>query len=200
MRRGRDERDAGDGVARLGDDVVHLEAGQLSALAGLGALGHLDLYLFGVHQIFCRHAEAAAGDLLGLARKADAVHLRVVAGIVFAALARVGPCAQLVHGQGQSFVGLNAECAERHGAGHKVLHDGLHRLHLVDGGRSRCLLPAEEVTDENGGFFLIYQGSPLLKLFVAAQAGGQLQLRDGLRIPGVPDAVLSPRELTVVGE
>ena len=67
MRRGRDERDAGDGVACLGDDVVHLEAGQLAALARLGALGHLDLYLFGVHQIFCRHTEAAAGDLLGLA-------------------------------------------------------------------------------------------------------------------------------------
>ena len=124
----------------------------------------------------------------------------MVTGVVLAALTRVGACAQFVHGQGQSFVGLNAECAERHGAGHKVLHNGFHRLHLVDGGRSRCLLPAEKVTDEDGRFFLIYQRSPLLKFLVAAQAGGQLQIGNGFRIPGVFDAVLAPGELTVVGQ
>ena len=49
MRRRRDERDARDGVARLGNDFVHLEAGQLSALARLGSLCHLDLYFLGIH-------------------------------------------------------------------------------------------------------------------------------------------------------
>ena len=46
-RRG-DEADAGLGVAQAGDLVGHLVAGQLAALARLGALGHLDLQLVGV--------------------------------------------------------------------------------------------------------------------------------------------------------
>ena len=54
-------------MARLGYDFVHLEAGQLSALAGLGALCHLDLQLLGIDQIFRGHTEAARGYLLGLA-------------------------------------------------------------------------------------------------------------------------------------
>ena len=43
MRRRRNQAHTGDGVARLGDRLIHLVAGQLSALAGLCALGHLDL-------------------------------------------------------------------------------------------------------------------------------------------------------------
>ena len=43
VRRRRDEAHAGDGVARLGDDLVDFVAGQLAAFAGLCALRHLDL-------------------------------------------------------------------------------------------------------------------------------------------------------------
>ena len=43
MRRRRDQSHAGDRVAGLGDDRIHLVAGQLAALAGLCALRHLDL-------------------------------------------------------------------------------------------------------------------------------------------------------------
>jgi hypothetical protein len=39
-------------------------AGQLAALAGLGALRHLDLDVVGVHQVLAGDAEAAGGDLL----------------------------------------------------------------------------------------------------------------------------------------
>jgi hypothetical protein len=39
-------------------------ARQLAALAGLGALGHLDLQLVGVGKVEDVHAEAAGGDLL----------------------------------------------------------------------------------------------------------------------------------------
>ena len=59
MRWGRDERDAGDGITRLGDNLVDLEAGQLSALTRLSALCHLDLYLFGIHQVLGCHAETS---------------------------------------------------------------------------------------------------------------------------------------------
>ena len=41
--RGRDQGNAGGGAAGLGNPGVHLLAGQMAALAGLRALGHLDL-------------------------------------------------------------------------------------------------------------------------------------------------------------
>ena len=44
--------------------VVDLVAGQLAALAGLGALRHLDLQLVGVDQVVAGDAEAARRDLL----------------------------------------------------------------------------------------------------------------------------------------
>ena len=47
VRRRRDQADAGHRVAQLADVLGHLAAGQLAALAGLGALGHLDLDLVG---------------------------------------------------------------------------------------------------------------------------------------------------------
>ena len=59
MRWGRDETDSGDGVTGLGDDIVDLEAGQLSAFTGLGTLSHLDLYLLGIHQVLGCHAKAS---------------------------------------------------------------------------------------------------------------------------------------------
>ncbi len=64
VRRRRDEPHAGRGVPGAGDPRVHLVAGQLAALAGLGALGHLDLDVVRVGQVLRRHAEAARGHLL----------------------------------------------------------------------------------------------------------------------------------------
>ena len=57
--RRRDEADARRGEAGLGDPGIDLGAGQLAALAGLGALGHLDLQLAGVDEVLARDAEAA---------------------------------------------------------------------------------------------------------------------------------------------
>ena len=48
--RGRDQRYAGRGAAGLGHAVRHLRAGQMAALAGLRALGHLDLYFLRAQQ------------------------------------------------------------------------------------------------------------------------------------------------------
>ena len=48
----------------LGDPGIDLGAGQLPALAGLCALGHLDLELAGVDQVLARDPEAARGHLL----------------------------------------------------------------------------------------------------------------------------------------
>merc|ERR1719181_2512466 len=64
VRRGRDERDTGLGPAQAGDVRGHLLARELPPLAGLGALGDLDLELVGVHEELRGDAEAARGDLL----------------------------------------------------------------------------------------------------------------------------------------
>ena len=71
MRRRRDQPDARRGVADLADVFIDLVAGKLPALAGLGALGHLDLQFIGVDQIFGGHAESRRGDLLDRAAAPD---------------------------------------------------------------------------------------------------------------------------------
>jgi hypothetical protein len=59
VRRRRDQADAGRRIADLGDLGVDLVAGQLAALAGLGALSDLDLHHVGIDEIFRRDAESA---------------------------------------------------------------------------------------------------------------------------------------------
>ena len=73
-------------MPEVGDGLGHLEAGQLAALAGLRALGHLDLDLAAVVEIIRRHAEAARGHLLDLGICVVAVGPRPVAFGILAAL------------------------------------------------------------------------------------------------------------------
>ena len=58
VRRRRDEPDARRRVPHLRDPRIDLVAGELAALAGLGALRHLDLEIVGVDQVLAGHAEA----------------------------------------------------------------------------------------------------------------------------------------------
>lgn len=119
VRRRRDQAHAGRRVTRLGDPRVDLVAGQLAALAGLGALGHLDLDVVGVDEVLARHTEAAGGDLLD--RGAPRGVVQTVR--VLAALTGVGLAAQLVHGDGEGLVRLAGDRAVRHGAGREPLDD-----------------------------------------------------------------------------
>ena len=128
VRRRADQADAGRRVPGLGDPRVHLVAGQLAALAGLGALGHLDLQVVGVGEVLRRDAEAPGRDLLD--RRAP---LRVVQAVgVLAALAGVRLGAEAVHGDGQRLVGLGRDRAVAHRPGREAAHDRVHRLDLVD--------------------------------------------------------------------
>ena len=77
MGRRRDERCPRPGVAKLGDELVHLVRGELAALAGLCALGELDLQVPGVPEVVERHAEASGGDLLDAAVRVRAEALGV---------------------------------------------------------------------------------------------------------------------------
>ena len=131
MRRRRDQADAGRGMTHLGDVGIHLVAGQLAAFAGLGALGHLDLDVVGIDQIFGGDAKAARRHLLDGAAHGVAIGHRLEAVGFLAALAGVGTPADAVHGDGQRGVGLTADGAEAHGAGGEALDDVAGGFHLV---------------------------------------------------------------------
>src|SRR4029453_15942406 len=88
-------------VPHLGDPGVHLVPRQLAALAGLGALGHLDLEIVAVDEILAGDAEASRGDLVDRAPPPVAVRLPAVPGGILAALPGVRLAAAPVHGAGQ---------------------------------------------------------------------------------------------------
>ncbi len=134
VRRGRDQADARRRVPGLGDGRVHLVAGQLAALAGLGTLRHLDLEHVGVDEILGRHAEASRrhlldGRALGVLR---AVGQLQVAVRLLAALARVRLAADAVHRDGERRMGLARDRAEAHRARRETLDDLGRRLDLVE--------------------------------------------------------------------
>ena len=132
MRRRRDEAHARRRMTHLGDGRIHLVAGQLSALAGLRALRHLDLHHVRVDEILGRDAEAARGDLLDGRAHAVAVGQRFEAVRFLAAFARVRLAADAVHGDGERGVGFARDRAVAHGAGRKPLHDIGCRFHFLD--------------------------------------------------------------------
>ncbi len=128
VRRRADQPDTRRGVPGLGDPRVHLVAGELAALAGLGALGHLDLQVVGVGEVLRRDAEAARRHLLDGRAAA-----RVVQAVgVLAALAGVRLGAEAVHRDGQRLVGLGRDRAVAHRPGREAPDDRGHRLDLVD--------------------------------------------------------------------
>ena len=117
--------------------VADLVAGQLAALAGLGALRDLDLQLVGAHQVLGRHAEPARRHLLGARALAVAVRQRRVPRRVLAAFAGVAPRAEPVHRHRDRLVRLLADRAERHRRRDEPRDDLLHRLDLLDRDRRR---------------------------------------------------------------
>src|SRR5579872_1702661 len=95
---------------------VDLMAGELAALAGLGALRHLDLQFVGVDEVVCGYAKTRRGDLLDGAAAKISVGVGLESCLVFSTFAGVGFAADAVHGDGQSLVGFLADGPERHGA------------------------------------------------------------------------------------
>ena len=110
VRRRRDQADTGRGMTGLGDPGVHLVARQLATLAGLCALGHLDLQVVAVDEVLARHAEAAGRHLLDGRTAEVAVGVGLEPVGVLATFAGVGLPSHAVHGDGESFVGF---CRDR---------------------------------------------------------------------------------------
>ena len=111
---------------------VDLVAGQLAALAGLGALRHLDLHHVGVDEILRGHAEAARGHLLDGRAHRIAVGQRLEAIDFLAAFAGVRLAADAVHGDGERGVRLAADRAVAHRAGREALDDLGRRLDFLE--------------------------------------------------------------------
>jgi hypothetical protein len=101
----------------------------------LSALGHLDLQIIGIDQVFAGHAEARRGHLLDGAAPRVAVGIEPVAGGVLAALAGVRLAADAVHRNSQGLVRFLADGAIGHGPGREPLDDRLDRLHLFQRNR-----------------------------------------------------------------
>ena len=129
MRRRRDERDAGREKRSRAIIGVDLVAGQLAALARLGALGDLDLQHVGVDQVVRRHAETSRRHLLDL----GVLPLGAVTGRDPRRPRRSWSARPAVHGNGQRLVGFRRERAEGHAGGVEAREHLLLRLHLVDG-------------------------------------------------------------------
>ena len=183
-----DEADAGRGLAHLGDPRVDLLAGQVAALAGLGALGHLDLDLYGAPQVAARDAKATGGHLLDGALLGVPVGKRGLARRVLSALAGVGAAVDAVHGDGQALVLLPADGAVAHGAGVEAREDALHGLDLVKRHGLRLGREVHEVAQGDGATGAVHPGGKLLELLVAALAASVLQQVDGL---GVDEVLLA---------
>ena len=144
MRRRRNQLHARNGVPHPGDDFVHLVARKLAAFSRLCALSDFDLQLVRIHQIIRRYAKASRRHLLDRASAPVSVRVPGEALFIFAALARVGPGADAIHGDRQGFVRFLADGAEGHGAGGESFDDFARRLDFVQGKRMRGFLEFHE--------------------------------------------------------
>ena len=196
MRRRRNQTYAGDGVAHLGDELIHFMARQLAAFTGLGTLGHLDLQVVGIHQVIRGDSETGGSDLLDGAAPQVAIGIRFEAGFIFPALARVGFGAYAIHGNGKGLVRFLRNGAERHGASGKALDDLLGGLDFLQRDRVLRFFDFQQsaqsaeltvlVIDEVGVF---------LERLRALLRDGVLQLGDGERIDQV---ILATRAVLVI--
>ena len=175
VRRRAHERDAGRGIARLRDPRIDLAAGQMPALAGLGALRHLDLQLLRAVEVRARDAEAAGGDLLD-GRAAQ----RIVQPLgSLAALAGVRFAAERVHRDGEALVRLLRDGAVAHGAGLEALHDRLDRLDLLDRDAAvRVVFHIQQAAQRVRHLEIVHEGGVLLEGLVVALPRGLLQELD----------------------
>ncbi|GBD45728.1 hypothetical protein HRbin41_00543 [bacterium HR41] len=197
VRRRRDQTDAGRRVAELGDVVVDLVARQLATLAGLGALGDLDLDLVGVDEVVDGHAEAAGRHLLD--RRAALV---APARRVLAALTCVGLAAEAVHRHRQRLVRLGRERTEAHAAGLEALEDLLCRLYFFERHRVAVAAEPEQPAQRRARqrHLVDVASEALVGVDRPFAARGVLQVGDRLGVPAVEFAVAPPLVDAAVGQ
>src|SRR5882724_10443803 len=133
MRRRRNQRSAGRGVANARDVFADFARGQLAAFAGLGALRHFDFELFGVDEVVGGDTKSRGSDLLDFVCCSG---LEAIGVGIFATLTSVATASQLIHRQCQRAMRFGTQRAERHGLRAEALDDGFERFDFVDWNRS----------------------------------------------------------------
>src|SRR5262249_33296679 len=103
---------------------------QLAALAGLRALGDLDLELLGTREVGGCDTEPGTGDLFDRAVMPVAVLVLDVPGGVLAAFTRVACHAEPTEADGQGLVGFGREGTEGHGRTDEPAQDAGRRFDL----------------------------------------------------------------------
>ena len=213
VRRRRDQGHPGHRAAQGGDLIGDLEARDLAALAGLAALGHLDLELAGGAQIARRHPEAARGDLADGARppvagrRLPAAEKRrppvfgvgLVAFLGLAAFARVAAPTDPVHGHRQGLVGLARHRPVAHRRGAEAAGDLRRRLHLVELEGPPGPAPGEQIAQLRERTLVAELGVGAESL-AAAGAHRLVQRLEHRRVEVVVLAVLAEAEQPVVGD
>ena len=131
MRRRRDEGNAGLGVAKAGDFLRRFVPGQLTTLARLGSLSHLDLQLVGKDAVFRGYAEAPGGHLLDPRVAVDRQSSRPKARRVLSSLTGVAFAAQPIHRDRDRLVRLGGNGTVRHGPRGESPQDAVHRLYRL---------------------------------------------------------------------
>ena len=176
MRRRRDQRHAGGRMAQPGNQVGDLETGQLPALAGLGALRHLDLdFLAGV-EILRRHAKAPRRDLLDHRIGIVAILIRREALAVLTTFAAHRFGADAVHRDGQRFMRFGRQCPQAHAGRDETLADFGDRFDFFD---CDCLgrHEIEQVTQRDRRLFA-HRPAEFEIVRIAVGADGMLQQMD----------------------
>ncbi len=175
-------------------------ARKLAALAGLGALGHLDLHHVGIDQILGGDAEPARRDLLDGGAHGIAVRQRLVAIGFLAALARIRLAADAIHRNRKRGMGLARNRTKRHGSGGEAPYDVSGGLDLLKRHRRAAVLSrgleAEHAADGEQPLRLLVADlgvGPVLVERIAAHC--VLKRRHG---GGVPDVILTAHPVGVL--
>mmetsp|Transcript_3769 Transcript_3769/g.8397 ORF Transcript_3769/g.8397 Transcript_3769/m.8397 type:complete len:307 (-) Transcript_3769:2512-3432(-) len=151
MGRRRDKRHTLLTRPQRGNVFRNLGSGQLSTLARLGTLRHLNLELLSRHQELGGYTESARGDLMnvrvgrvailesskvGEGRTASLlINIREVSTTydIFSTLSRVGLSTNAIDGNGKGLMSLATECSKGHGTSTETLHNLRNWFHFLNG-------------------------------------------------------------------
>ena len=159
---------------------------QLTTLARLRALCHLDLQVVGVHQVLARHTKTARRDLLNCRALRVASCGRDQSLRILTAFTSVALAANSVHCNSKRFVNFCRNGAITHSARRETLDDVFHRFHFgkVDW-FSSCIELEQTPQCGKDTRLVIHRFGVLLKHVVPARTRGVLQLVHSLGIEQV---------------
>ena len=182
--RWRNQGHTGGRVPQSCDQTVDLDPRKLATLAGLRALGHLDLDFLAAVQIFRGHAKPARGNLLDRARRVVAILAKLEACRILAAFAGIGFRTNAVHRDRQRLMRFGAEGAKRDAGRHKPLADAGDGFDILDLHRFASSLEIHQVAEVDRSL-ASDKRRVFFPAFIGAGVTGMLHRMDQLTVKGV---------------